>query len=149
MQAVATSAIAFRLWSPTGPQAAITQPRASLARFENNLSTPPPSCSFLFLSSARWPYPPPTLNILLILYSFAFWLRSSVVSVRPPLTSPAASSQLTSLQVLFSLISETILRDHSRLFLFLKPVAASLGLLTGGDTVSSVLHHFRCTRLFR
>jgi hypothetical protein len=42
---------------------------------------------------------------------FAFWLRSSVVSV------------------LFSLISETFLREHSRLFLFLDPAFWSLGLL--------------------
>ena len=49
---------------------------------------------------------------------FAFWLRSSVVSV------------------LFSLISETGLRTNSRLFLFLKPADKSLGLLILVGTVS-------------
>jgi hypothetical protein len=61
---------------------------------------------------------------------FAFWLRSSVVSV------------------LFSLIAKTTLRGHSRLSLFLYSVDDSLGLLIVVDTVSPVSHYLRCTRLF-
>ncbi|KAH9877851.1 hypothetical protein J1614_003068 [Plenodomus biglobosus] len=63
-------------------------------------------------------------------YVFAFWLRSSVVSV------------------LFSLISETSLRTQSRLFLFLKPVCSSLGLPTVADTVPQLLHYLLVRRDF-
>ncbi|KAI6875781.1 hypothetical protein KC323_g24 [Hortaea werneckii] len=59
---------------------------------------------------------------------FAFWLRSSVVSV------------------LFSLISETCLRTHSRLFLFLQLVRRPLSLLMSPGTVSLVLHCLQLTR---
>ena len=59
---------------------------------------------------------------------FAFWLRSSVVSV------------------LFSLISETSLRTFTRLFLFLKPVFEPLGLLMFKGTVSLVSHYLQLTR---
>ena len=60
---------------------------------------------------------------------FAFWLRSSVVSV------------------LFSLISETSLRRHSRLFLFLDLVGIPLSLLMYLGTVSPVLHCLGLTRI--
>jgi hypothetical protein len=73
---------------------------------------------------------PPLALLFPSLALFAFWLRSSVVSV------------------LFSLISETFLREHSRLFLFLKPADGSLGLLTAVGTVSPVFHYLWPTRLF-
>jgi len=48
--------------------------------------------------------------------------------------------------VLFSLISETLLRKHSRLYLFLKLEGRPLGLLMSLLTVSPVLHCLRLTR---
>ncbi|KAI7165328.1 hypothetical protein KC349_g25 [Hortaea werneckii] len=50
------------------------------------------------------------------------------------------------LSVLFSLISETCLRTHSRLFLFLQPVQRPLSLLMSLGTVSLVLHCLQLTR---
>ena len=67
---------------------------------------------------------PPSCSLAL----FAFWLRSSVVSV------------------LSSLNARTCLRTHLRLFLFLHLDDGSLGLPTVVVTVSPVLHYFRCTR---
>jgi hypothetical protein len=57
-------------------------------------------------------------------------LRSSVVSV------------------LFSLISETFLRENSRLSLFLKSAGEALGLLIFPGTVSPVSHYFWQTRTY-
>jgi len=59
--------------------------------------------------------------LLFSLALFAFWLRSSVVSV------------------LFSLISETSLRTHSRLFLFLESARRPLGLpIVSGQSVVGI-----------
>jgi hypothetical protein len=82
-----------RLWSPNLRTVAHGSARASAIVSEAILKPPRPR--------------PPSSSLAL----FAFWLRSSVVSV------------------LFSLISETFLREHSRLFLFLNPAFWSLGLL--------------------
>jgi len=55
-------------------------------------------------------------------------------------------SRSSVVSVLFSLISETSLRRHSRLFLFLDFVGIPLGLLMYPGTVSPVLHCLGLTR---
>ena len=133
-----TMASTMKPMSPsTDTRAVTTNPRTSAgARDALALAPPSPPLYKTLSTSAAAP------ALLFSLALFAFWLRSSVVVSLPspaPLCPPQPAN--TNQSVLFSLISETFLREHSRLFLFLKVVFWSLGLLIPEGTVS-LLSHF-------